>query len=412
MTSGNTRASAWLRARKLAILSQRPEDALDFGWVMIHGHPILIGEGGGGSGSGHADGLPMGQRAQERLAQHAERFEKHADLHAEEPTNERARRVAMNAAIQVHDMQIANSKRGIASRALAHHLQASIEDYVGQHQAEFPEHPRYQRQPADMAKLAVGAREKAAAVARAAAAPTARGGPTTTTASRAAGVAIDPKTGHARVMADALPPDNPAFRKIAASAPDDLAVHMGMDQATDSWGHGGVPALGHLYDAQNFHGKPRIGTDAEIRAQIKAGGLPVARGLQREDHLHDFMYGEKHFPGTGFYGNGSYFGHGPNAKEVAQGYAGESGRAVHGVLHPEAKIGHYEDIDRQRVAERAQNTDPMLDRHVYADVGHFAAAKGYDAYTLHGVLPYTVVLNRSALTLSPKTLKGRKQALQ
>lgn len=57
--------SEWLRARKIAILSQQPGDALDFGWVMIHGHPILIGEGGGGGGGGggHAAAHPTGGAA-------------------------------------------------------------------------------------------------------------------------------------------------------------------------------------------------------------------------------------------------------------------------------------------------------------------------------------------------------------
>jgi hypothetical protein len=162
---------------------------------------------------------------------------------------------------------------------------------------------------------------------------------------------------------------------------------------------------------QGFDAKPTKGSVDDV---IANGGTEIHRGLvphkasgkSAEDLEGEFKNGE-YGPGKGNFGNGYYFTTSPG---VAKMYAGapvadkgynakpvSGGRVVRAALKPDAKIAHYEDIQKQQkqwFKDKSKNvqhdthsigyivpkdkTSPVVMDGV-RDPGHFAALMGYDA---------------------------------
>lgn len=129
------------------------------------------------------------------------------------------------------------------------------------------------------------------------------------------------------------------------------------------------------------------------------------RGVKRNgdksasDIIKDFKFGELWTGNSGgaIYGNGVYF---TATKNIAKQYYAESGEAIiEMVLDDSAKIADYKTIfDEFLKTGLATNFNKTEDfQFILADIGQYAAVKGYDAIALNGFnnLDYVVLLNRS-----------------
>lgn len=164
---------------------------------------------------------------------------------------------------------------------------------------------------------------------------------------------------------------------------------------------------------QGFDAKP---TKGSVDDTIAKGGVEIHRGIiphkesgTSAEDIENKMLNGAYEPGKGNFGNGYYFstspgiakmyskapiassGGGYNAKEVS------GGRTVRAALKPDAKIAHYEDIQKQQKEWfKTHSSNVQHDTHSTGyivpkdktsplvmdglrDPGHFAALMGYDA---------------------------------
>ena len=168
-----------------------------------------------------------------------------------------------------------------------------------------------------------------------------------------------------------------------------------------------------IYDVQGFNQKPELISMAQFEQYGDQGELQLFRGIGPgpsgdRQYADDFIQGEKHFPGEGIFGNGTYTAAGRNsdggwdnerAYMEAEDYAGPRGTVVQMTLRRGSRVATYEQIQREqrqyqeRLIGQRKIPKPHLD-----DPGAFAAASGYDALVVHGGR-YVVVLNRGALRI-------------
>lgn len=164
----------------------------------------------------------------------------------------------------------------------------------------------------------------------------------------------------------------------------------------------GDRALAEIFKAQGFDGLPRTGTAADLNRAEAKGGTRIWRGTAGPDagrHAAQLASGP-YRAGFGIYGNGTYFS---TASREAEDYAlgGEGGGHVtEAVMPASARMGDYDALFDQMWDEvHAPGADPDAAR-LFDDIGRYAAAKGYDGYTVASAKPpQVVVLNRSALIL-------------
>ena len=166
--------------------------------------------------------------------------------------------------------------------------------------------------------------------------------------------------------------------------------------------------LRSLADMQGFSDKPEVITQAEMNALNRAGAHHIlyrgvkASGRAGQSHAgrhsktakqiqDQFRTGDAYY-GVGVYGNGYYFG---TSRGVAVGYSDSTaGSVVRVALPKNAKIGDYHILSAEvskLVGHSAASPDT---RDVFADVGRYAMARGYDALKVS--VGY-VILNRSIL---------------
>jgi hypothetical protein len=183
---------------------------------------------------------------------------------------------------------------------------------------------------------------------------------------------------------------------------------------------------------QGFDLLPEIGTPDELNAAIKDGGKELQRGMSATKGIPSHFYARElilgaMYPGTLIaLGNGMYFATPsaesepgspefsifPRLSRVAMQYTGGtdgSGILVRAVLKKDAKMAKCEDLkadlrDNRNRAKRAGITD----------VGAFAAALGFDAYSADGIygdvpeeMVY-VVLDRGKLMVQGVCLRMQK----
>lgn len=192
-------------------------------------------------------------------------------------------------------------------------------------------------------------------------------------------------------------------------------------------------ALGEIYRAQGYHGRPRIVTRAELDGLVAQGWTEVWRGHagvsttfeQARERAEQYRSSDRHYPGRGIYGNGSYFGPLETARRYAKFEPGDTwgdlsmeemdeifddphhpawAGLTRAALPPDARI-----IDRwdamqfyhDRVIGEA-GLSPASHTRVLADLGRASALRGYDAIrveTGNGDEVYYVILNRSILAV-------------
>jgi hypothetical protein len=234
--------------------------------------------------------------------------------------------------------------------------------------------------------------------------------------------------------------------------------------ATEKRGKLGLSAV---YTAQGYHAKPDVLTKEQIDGYVKAGERELFRGTYGSDtnpdaHNELFRSGAVHYAGTGMYGHGTYTGD----FNTSQAYAGgrQFGTIIRMTLKADAKVGVYGALDAQRQQEydlatnspryarydaaeldlrrqrskvallpktRSANVqaardaqiadfdrriervlarrDREIPTRIYDDVGAYAAAKGYDAYTVQGTgqiggTNYHVILNRGAVRVQDTSI--------
>ncbi|MEV3963919.1 hypothetical protein AB0M34_24030 [Nocardia sp. NPDC050193] len=203
---------------------------------------------------------------------------------------------------------------------------------------------------------------------------------------------------------------------------DYVAIRSKLEQNT---GDRGDPGLAEIYRIQGFDGPPTL-TDARgVDEVIAAGGQELFRGVTEVRYVHDFKY-EAHTSGSPHQrlatGNGTYA---TDLRESALDYADNNPDGViRMALRPDAKIAHIDRLRKEQLAatgaisaenrrlaelERTPETEARMQElraawWVHADLGRFAAAQGYDAYSTNGANwkmgdQYWVVLNRTALAV-------------
>jgi hypothetical protein len=185
-------------------------------------------------------------------------------------------------------------------------------------------------------------------------------------------------------------------------------------------------ALSAIAQRQGFDGPPQVVSRAEMDQLIASGRPELLRGVQApkdgsktaEQIQEEMRSGDAQF-GTGVFGNGYYF-----APPGGQGFAsaerfgsGPDGAMARATLRPDAKVVGYAQVRAEHEAYFAtlghkptrasllhKNPTPRSNEDaVFADLGRFAAAKGYDAIEMGDteatgyISPQMLVVNRTAL---------------
>jgi hypothetical protein len=175
-------------------------------------------------------------------------------------------------------------------------------------------------------------------------------------------------------------------------------------------------ALAAIYDAQGFHGKPEVVSEAELDRRIANGWIEVWRGFggppEGTEYAEAFRSGDRHYAGLGVHGNGTYAASGSDAEYQAGTYThkvpGSSmepnrGSLVRMAIPDGANLINMNDIRFvQEVRGDYGIRDPLRAARgrVLSDDGRLAAAMGYDGMALErdgrGIY---VIFNRSILAV-------------
>jgi hypothetical protein len=188
----------------------------------------------------------------------------------------------------------------------------------------------------------------------------------------------------------------------------------------------GVPAwradgvLGRIREARGFNGLPEIG---DVDAAIRSGGTEAYRGVTAPGFAEAFRSGP-HFPGLGFFGNGTYAAYPSPAlireegglagavarsRRTAGEYAGPGGELMRMALKPGAVTAAYEDVAAEvrayldAIAASAALSAADLDdlENLISDPGRYAAWKGLQAILVDRS-GFLVLLDRRAVVVGGK----------
>jgi hypothetical protein len=153
-----------------------------------------------------------------------------------------------------------------------------------------------------------------------------------------------------------------------------------------------------------------------------------------EQAAERFRHGD-YWAGKGTYGNGTYVAEGRNVAVVysdagnqkngdvfdrANPYAARS--IVHMAIRPEARVGTWKDVREEWLAANGVTNNLAMDgttpsgrgvivqktgtieeasrRRLYADIGRYAAAQGYDAIRMDDGSGFWLIFNRTALVVA------------
>lgn len=126
-------------------------------------------------------------------------------------------------------------------------------------------------------------------------------------------------------------------------------------------------------------------------------GVQSTESKTAKDIVNEFKYGRLWTGNSGgaAYGNGVYF---TATERIAKyDYSGNNGEIIKMFMSDDAKIADYKTIMAEfakTVTQQIRNTDYGQ---IVADVGQYAAMKGYDAIALNGYMKhdYVILLNRA-----------------
>lgn len=186
----------------------------------------------------------------------------------------------------------------------------------------------------------------------------------------------------------------------------------------------GDEALADLWTRQGFDGLPRVVDGETMQRAIDSGWFSLWRAVGSTDdeytgvHTDAEVYAEQYRsgpprPSLGAWGNGAYFAPDRAKDNLLSWYAQGDGALIHAALSPEARVANWDELREEMAAEGITHELLYGDdsswtprERVLADVGRFAAARGYDAimywqspvYRERGEPPAEiVVLNRTAV---------------
>lgn len=176
-------------------------------------------------------------------------------------------------------------------------------------------------------------------------------------------------------------------------------------------------ALSMGYEKYGYNDKPIV-SDTEFQklkdnnAQIIYRGVKSNENMSADEILDDFRYGDKHWVGEGYYGNGTYTS---ELKTTADFFAGggyESGAVMEMAIKPDAKFIFYDDLGTELLEYGKKygfesEGFALLDQ----DPSMFAMHLGFD-----GILRehdqgdwHRIILNRSAVVVSQNNLKPERR---
>lgn len=163
--------------------------------------------------------------------------------------------------------------------------------------------------------------------------------------------------------------------------------------------------LTRIAQAQRFDAKPQVATRAEMDSAVSAGWVETWRGVGLNDYgktpaeiNHDLRFGDFE-PGRGLYGNGVYvsvrrntaetfrgrdpktnFPSGPGPDYGPEDYYGDEApdSMLRIALDPAARIADYDELRLEVHAWRQRLPDGAPEGAALADIGRYAAARGYD----------------------------------
>ena len=199
--------------------------------------------------------------------------------------------------------------------------------------------------------------------------------------------------------------------------------------------------LGRIYEARGFNRKPDVVESETIlrsrRDTLKESGdsesLVMYRGLTEASYAAQFKgegkTGDRHYPGLGVYGNGSYAAAPRAARTASQrmaakekalrtaiSYTGTKAKDTEGwsdkvvaiALKSEAKVLRAADQDPLRSMAKVNRDASAIAGFDVRDTGVAAAILGYDAYevSVSKSQAYWVILNRGATVVS--SVNGKK----
>ena len=162
----------------------------------------------------------------------------------------------------------------------------------------------------------------------------------------------------------------------------------------------GHPIVNYVNKQLGYDTLPQVLSAEEFDKQAQGKTL-LFRGLEGNDKMFADEMAEafksgKFFCGRGIYGNGTYC---TASKDIAEQYARSSDSVIMEMfLSDEAKVADFKTIfkefEKTGIPKMIGHTEAYQE--VIADVGTFAAIKGYDAIALNGFkdLDYIVLLNR------------------
>ena len=177
----------------------------------------------------------------------------------------------------------------------------------------------------------------------------------------------------------------------------------------------GKSATMQAIEAQGFDGKPTVMSGSDFDKLVSETGLVGFRGIRGENaskYAEQLKTGEFHIQTGGgtTYGSGLYIAttsraNHPNeklrnavtrnARADAENYGKDA--VITMTLKPGAKVGTHQEL-KAEFQKLSQERRYEFDN----DVGAYAAAKGYDAYTVKAAgekCDYTVALNRTAIVI-------------
>lgn len=180
----------------------------------------------------------------------------------------------------------------------------------------------------------------------------------------------------------------------------------------------GDQMLSKMYEVQGYNANPSIVTKSQMDALEEAGTHHIVyRGVDSKEFTDQYKYGQ-HFAGKGIYGNGSY-----TSTEFFRGEQYTSGVTPLGqesdvmkiAIPKSANIVDYEFASKKQYEEWKDKFlgSSLAETQVFADVGRWATANGYDAIKVAGGtenIPvkedYFIILNRGKVTVQDKNVLG------
>jgi hypothetical protein len=195
---------------------------------------------------------------------------------------------------------------------------------------------------------------------------------------------------------------------LLASASRELLAELdNLDRAEHLDANGGDPVLARITHLQGFDRPPATGTAEQLAAEEAHGGRRLYRGVTSPSYAAAYVAGkDDNRQGFGLALNGNYFTTDPDV--AAAGYAGSHGGVIEGVLRSDANIADRDELMAEARAFRRDLDwgEPGNGYWATADLGRYAALRGYDAVGLDmrgapGEWDTFIVLNRGALLVQP-----------